>query len=162
MRPPHRVADGSLAALAALALAALAEALANVPDEKNTSAQEDYATAHGLPTAYGEIDWSSLPTFGGREPNDTAEVWSWDATHLLVGDQQELEIVPRVCGEDDQSGTDGEWLAQSRSNLGLTQAALGAALDLHANTIARIERGELPVERVTRLAVERLGRGSAI
>jgi len=38
----------------------------------------------------------SLPTFGGTEPRDTTGVWSWDATHLLVGTcQADLELVPR-------------------------------------------------------------------
>lgn len=37
-----------------------------------------------------------LPTFGGDEPADTQEIWSWDATHLLVGAcADELEIVSR-------------------------------------------------------------------
>lgn len=40
----------------------------------------------GAPAAHGEIDWASLPTFGGDAPADTAGIWSWDATHLLVGD----------------------------------------------------------------------------
>jgi len=30
-------------------------------------------------------DWTSLPTFGGHEPLDTAGIWSWDATHVLTG-----------------------------------------------------------------------------
>ena len=30
-------------------------------------------------------DATDLPTFGGAEPASTSEVWSWDATHLLVG-----------------------------------------------------------------------------
>lgn len=32
------------------------------------------------------IDMTSLPTFGGEEPANMTGVWSWDATHLLVGD----------------------------------------------------------------------------
>ena len=43
-----------------------------------------------------EPDWSDLPTFGGPEPADTIEVWSWDATHLIVGTTADLwRIVPR-------------------------------------------------------------------
>lgn len=39
---------------------------------------------------------SSLPTFGGEEPADTQEVWSWDETRLLVGTcASDLEIVDR-------------------------------------------------------------------
>lgn len=30
-------------------------------------------------------DWTDLPTFGGAEPEDTSEVWSWDETNLIVG-----------------------------------------------------------------------------
>ena len=39
---------------------------------------------------------SECPTFGGDEPEDTAGVWSWDETHLLVGEGWGgLEIVAR-------------------------------------------------------------------
>ena len=35
-------------------------------------------------------------TFGGDEPDDTAGMWSWDDTHLLVGEGWGgLEIVAR-------------------------------------------------------------------
>ena len=44
-----------------------------------------------------EYDWSSLPNFGGPAPDDTAGVWSWDETHLLIGeDPASLEIVSRA------------------------------------------------------------------
>lgn len=49
-----------------------------------------------------EIDMTSLPTFGGPEPDDTLGVWSWDETRLLVGDSQPFEIVPRPHDEDDE------------------------------------------------------------
>ena len=42
-----------------------------------------------------EIDWANLPVFGGEEPADTAGVWSWDETRLLVGDSQPFRLVPR-------------------------------------------------------------------
>ena len=29
------------------------------------------------------VDTSSLPTFGGVEPSDTIEIWSWDSSNLL-------------------------------------------------------------------------------
>lgn len=39
---------------------------------------------------------SSLPTFGGEEPDDTAQVWSWDEDSLLVGTcADDLDIIPR-------------------------------------------------------------------
>lgn len=57
------------------------------------------------------------------------------------------------------SGTDGAWLREARGRMGLTQAALAAALDYQPNSVAMMERGERPVTRVTRLAVERLGEG---
>lgn len=50
----------------------------------------------GAPIAHGELDWSALPKFGGEEPGDTNEVWSWDADRLLVGScRDDLEIVDR-------------------------------------------------------------------
>ena len=37
-----------------------------------------------------------LPTFGGEEPDDTSEVWSWDETRLLVGTcADDIEIINR-------------------------------------------------------------------
>ena len=46
------------------------------------------------------IDYSSLPTFGGIDINDTAEVWSWDEKSILVQNSI-FEIEPRcsICGE---------------------------------------------------------------
>ena len=41
--------------------------------------------------------WDSLPNFGGREPDQTQEVWSWDHTHLLVGTcSSDIRIEPRA------------------------------------------------------------------
>lgn len=49
----------------------------------------------------GEQDWTSLPTFGGEQPEDTRLVWSWDAARLLVGScAAELEIVDRWTDTD--------------------------------------------------------------
>lgn len=54
---------------------------------------EDY----GLPVAHGDLDWTSLPTFGGVEPADTSGIWSWDETRILWGAcADELEIVDRA------------------------------------------------------------------
>ncbi len=41
-------------------------------------------------------DWSSMPTFGGEEPDDTIEVWSWDADRLLVGSDFDVKLVTRA------------------------------------------------------------------
>ena len=30
-------------------------------------------------------DWQDLPTFGGPEPANTEEVWSWNETHIIIG-----------------------------------------------------------------------------
>jgi|TARA_R110000744_G_scaffold119596_3_gene223032 hypothetical protein len=35
--------------------------------------------------ALTDREMSGLPTFGGTEPSDTAEVWSWDKDRLIVG-----------------------------------------------------------------------------
>ena len=43
-----------------------------------------------------EADLSNLPTFGGQEPRQTLEVWSWDADHLLVGScVDDMKLVTR-------------------------------------------------------------------
>lgn len=37
-----------------------------------------------------------LPSYGGGEPDCTVGVWSWDDTHLMVGDcASDLELVTR-------------------------------------------------------------------
>jgi len=41
-------------------------------------------------------DWSNFPIFGGEEPEDTAEIWSWDESRLMVGIcSQSMEIISR-------------------------------------------------------------------
>jgi len=41
-------------------------------------------------------DWTSLPTFGGDEPDVTACVWSWDQTRMIVGTcPDDIQIVER-------------------------------------------------------------------
>ena len=50
----------------------------------------------------------------------------------------------------------GKQLRQARLRLKLTQKQLGDALELHENTIASIERDELPVVKQTELAVKYL------
>jgi transcriptional regulator with XRE-family HTH domain len=54
---------------------------------------------------------------------------------------------------------EGEELKEKRTALGLTQAQLAEILDVKPNTVARWERGILPVPRTVELAmltVERL------
>jgi hypothetical protein len=42
------------------------------------------------------VDMSSLPTFGGAEPRDTHEIWSWDAEDLMmVGPDGKFVLVSR-------------------------------------------------------------------
>ncbi len=50
----------------------------------------------------------------------------------------------------------GRGLRRARRRLGFTQDQLGQQLDLHKNTLARIERGELLVMKTTELAVKYL------
>ena len=61
------------------------ETLDQLFDVLRSNPTADEAEALGLPTAHGECDWTSLPTFGGDEPADTREVWSWDAGRMIVG-----------------------------------------------------------------------------
>jgi hypothetical protein len=41
------------------------------------------------------VDMSDLPTFGGDEPRDTMNVWSWDATRRIVHSGHSYRIEPR-------------------------------------------------------------------
>jgi hypothetical protein len=61
-----------------------------------TARTGDAFSAFGLPVRHGEPDWTSLPTFGGEMPENTAEIWSWDADELLVGTcVDDLRIISR-------------------------------------------------------------------
>lgn len=42
-----------------------------------------------------EDDWASLPNFGGEEPADTSNVWSWDETRVIAGSGDDLCIYDR-------------------------------------------------------------------
>lgn len=43
------------------------------------------------------FDDGTLPIFGGDEPTDTCGVWSWDATHVIVGNcADNIEIITRA------------------------------------------------------------------
>ena len=42
-----------------------------------------------------DADMTSLPTFGGDEPSDTAGIWSWDTTRLIIGTGSDYQIVGR-------------------------------------------------------------------
>lgn len=52
----------------------------------------------------------------------------------------------------------GDDLRTARNQLGLTQAGLASLLGVHANVIARWERGEMAIRhpRILRLALDRL------
>jgi len=48
------------------------------------------------------VDTCNLPTFGGVDPQNTSEVWSWDEKRVLVADGSRWSIADRcVCGEAD-------------------------------------------------------------
>jgi transcriptional regulator with XRE-family HTH domain len=53
---------------------------------------------------------------------------------------------------------EGEKLKEKRTALGLTQAQLAEILDVKSNTVARWERGLLPVPRTVALAMETVER----
>jgi hypothetical protein len=42
------------------------------------------------------VDMCALPLFGGPEPSDTTNIWSWDADSLLIADTDgDMKIVER-------------------------------------------------------------------
>jgi hypothetical protein len=46
------------------------------------------------------VDCASFPTFGGVDPKNTEEVWSWDKDSVLVADGSIWSIESRCgCGE---------------------------------------------------------------
>jgi DNA-binding XRE family transcriptional regulator len=50
----------------------------------------------------------------------------------------------------------GKELKRARLRLKMSQAKLGGAIELHKNTVARMERGELRIMKQTELAVRYL------
>jgi hypothetical protein len=58
---------------------------------------DNLAGRHALERVMAE-----LPTFGGTTPDDTSDVWSWDATRLLVGEGDlEIAIREEIDPDDD-------------------------------------------------------------
>ena len=47
-----------------------------------------------------EVDFSELPKFGGRDIENTSQVWSWDKENILV-QNSDFDVEPRClkCGE---------------------------------------------------------------
>ena len=71
--------------------------LGNYMDSEEFADHKTIPPWQGAPMAHGELDMTSLPTFGGPEPEYTFVIWSWDATRMLVGDgSADLEIVERT------------------------------------------------------------------
>lgn len=67
-------------------------------DHAADMAEVEYCRSVGLPVRKGECDTTSLPTFGGNEPENTQGVWSWDETHMIVGTcPSDMEIVSRAA-----------------------------------------------------------------
>jgi hypothetical protein len=61
------------------------------------------------PLADGRLDWTRLPSFGGKEPEDTSEIWSWDETRMIVGRGfDEIEIVDRDAYYGTQKNEDDD------------------------------------------------------
>lgn len=76
-------------------LETLRDTLAAMPAPQSRENVESVGLPYHIPS--GGIDWASLPTFGGDEPADTTEIWSWDETRLLVGESAAtLQIVNRA------------------------------------------------------------------
>ena len=48
---------------------------------------------------YTQMMMADLPVFGGEEPSNTSEIWSWDLNNLLVG----------TCSEDFRIISRKEW-----------------------------------------------------
>jgi len=48
---------------------------------------------------YTQSHMADLPVFGGEEPSNTSEIWSWDNDNLLVG----------TCSEDFRICSRKEW-----------------------------------------------------
>jgi hypothetical protein len=77
----------------------LAHSLAALCDAVNGAAA--YILKNDLGDLDNHIDVSSLPTFGGEEPRDTTEIWSWDAEDLMIiGPDGKFVLVFREAWND--------------------------------------------------------------
>lgn len=66
-------------------------------DDDHTDACIEWSNRGGDEPIYKySNDLCDLPNFGGKEPEDTSEIWSWDEKRLLVGScADEFNIVDR-------------------------------------------------------------------
>lgn len=79
----------------AQAMVAGAETLSELCDALNAIHVAGDTTSYTKMEDLG-VDMTSLPVYGGDEPSDTREIWSWDATHLLVsGEGGRFTLTPR-------------------------------------------------------------------
>jgi hypothetical protein len=89
------------AEIAATHLITIDEDWSDEPDQPETPKNSELKTLDDLlaqikSDALDDLDWSSLPTFGGEEPADTVKIWSWDETRLLVGTcADDMKIIDR-------------------------------------------------------------------
>jgi DNA-binding XRE family transcriptional regulator len=67
-----------------------------------------------------------------------------------------VEVLTGCLSVAYKGGMTGKQMQAARKRLGLTRRELGELLGLHWNSIARMERGELPVVKQTELAVRYL------
>jgi hypothetical protein len=95
------------AEIAASHIVTLDEDWTDEPDQpetpKNSEAENlDDLLAQIKSDALDDLDYSSLPTFGGDEPFDTRGIWSWDETRLLVGTcTDDMKIIDRPKKDDE-------------------------------------------------------------
>ena len=54
--------------------------------------------------AFSDREMTKLPTFGGETPINTTNIWSWDATRLLIGlGSDDFRIIDRMDDFEDVS-----------------------------------------------------------
>ena len=73
-------------------------AATNLDDLLNRVRQLDRAASDGDQIALHVMNsnfMADLPTFGGPEPDDTTEIWSWDAERWLAGSGSDIKIEDR-------------------------------------------------------------------
>jgi hypothetical protein len=57
---------------------------------------ENFIYKNDLGALDNYVETSNLPTFGGEEPKNTSEIWSWDPDELMViGPDGDYVIVSR-------------------------------------------------------------------
>jgi hypothetical protein len=103
-----------------------------IAEEKRAIRSEPDACAHERAEDVGrEVDWCSLPTFGGADLSGTPGAWSWDATRVISGTcPEDMRIVEREDESDETTDEEPTPRTITAAAEGYSVALTGDAVDI--------------------------------